>query len=97
MSFIPHSHQLNMFNQTRFRKMRTIKEKLQLRLLCRPVSGFYKENNFKPCLTKQLLNIFKLWCERGIRFSFVIFLTVVKKLDESRVLRDSYIKYKPFF
>ena len=32
------------------------------------VSSFYKENNFKPCLTKQLLNIFKLWFERGIRF-----------------------------
>ena len=26
-----------------------------------------KENNFKPCLTKQLLNMFKLWCERGIK------------------------------
>ena len=24
------------------------------------VSSFYKENNFKPCLTKQLLNMFKL-------------------------------------
>ena len=30
------------------------------------VSSFYKENNFKPCLTKQFLNMFKLWCERGI-------------------------------
>ena len=30
-------------------------------------SSFYKENNFKPGLTKQLLNMFKLWCERGIR------------------------------
>ena len=30
------------------------------------VSNFYKENNFKPRLTKQLLNMFKLWCERGI-------------------------------
>ena len=30
------------------------------------LSSFYKENNFKPCLTKQLLNVFKLWCERGI-------------------------------
>ena len=30
------------------------------------VSSFYKENNFKPCLAKQLLNMFKLWCERGI-------------------------------
>ena len=66
--------------------MKTIKSKLELRLLCRiqtslnmffnlrwicsqktPVNSFYKENNFKPCLTKQLLNMFKLWCERGIR------------------------------
>ena len=31
------------------------------------VSSFYKENNFKPCLTKQLLSMFKLWYERGIR------------------------------
>ena len=30
------------------------------------VSSFYKENNFKLCLIKQLLNVFKLWCERGI-------------------------------
>ena len=32
------------------------------------VNSFYKENNFKPCLTKQLLNMFKPWFERGIRF-----------------------------
>ena len=32
---IPHSHQLNMFNWNRFRKMKTFKEKLQLGLLCR--------------------------------------------------------------
>ena len=63
--------------------MKSIKEKLQLRLLCwiymnlhmffnfcwiwskkkTSVSSFYKENNFKPCLTKQILNMFKLWCE----------------------------------
>ena len=30
------------------------------------VSNFYKENNFKQCLTKQLLNMFNLWCEWGI-------------------------------
>ena len=30
-------------------------------------SNLYQENSFKPCLTKQLLNVFKLWCERGIR------------------------------
>ena len=30
-------------------------------------SSFYKENNFKACLTKQLLNMFKLWCEWGLR------------------------------
>ena len=33
------------------------------------VSSFYKENNFKLCLTKKFLNMFKLWCERGIRRS----------------------------
>ena len=33
------------------------------------VSSFYKENNFKPCLTKQFSNMLKLWCERGIRWS----------------------------
>lgn len=41
-----------------------------LRWICSqqtPVSSFYKENNFKACLTKQLLNMFKLWCERSIR------------------------------
>lgn len=27
-----------------------------------------EENSFKPCLTKQPLNKFKLWCEWGIRF-----------------------------
>ena len=32
------------------------------------VSSSYKENNFKPCLTKQLLNMFKLWRERGLTF-----------------------------
>ena len=32
------------------------------------VSSFYNESNFKPCLTKQLLNMFKLGCERGIIF-----------------------------
>ena len=41
-----------------------------LRWICSqqtPVSSFYKENNFKAYLTKQLLNMFKLWCERSIR------------------------------
>ena len=29
------------------------------------VSSFHREkkDNFKPCLTKQLVNVFKLWCE----------------------------------
>ena len=30
-------------------------------------SCLYEENNFKPRLTKQLSNVFKLWCECGIR------------------------------
>ena len=29
-------------------------------------SNLYEENNFKPCLTKQFLKVFKLWCECGI-------------------------------
>ena len=29
------------------------------------VRSFYKENNLKPCLAKQILNKFKLWCERA--------------------------------
>ena len=29
-------------------------------------STLYEENNFKPCLTKQFLKVFKLWCEGGI-------------------------------
>ena len=36
------------------------------------VSSFYKENNFKPCLTKQLLNMFKLLCEQS--FCLYIFI-----------------------
>ena len=27
------------------------------------VTSLYKENKFKPCLTEQLLNLFKLWRE----------------------------------
>ena len=34
-------------------------------------SSFYKEINFKQCLTKQLLNMFKLWCERGISLAWL--------------------------
>ena len=39
---------------------------LNLKLKKTTVSSFYKENNFKPCLTKQPLTMFKLWCEWGI-------------------------------
>ena len=53
------------------------------------VSSFYKENNFKPCLTKQLLNMFKLWCERGIRFPYLIL-----NLRESTTLGSGKTKAK---
>ena len=33
------------------------------------VGSFYKRNKFKPCLTKHLLNLCKLWCEWGIGLS----------------------------
>ena len=35
-------------------------------------SNLYQENNFKPCLTKQLLNVFKLWFECGISFELMV-------------------------
>lgn len=28
--------------------------------------GFYQENNFKPFMSKQLSNMFQLWCEWGM-------------------------------
>ena len=40
-----------------------------LHIICnshKSVTSFCEENNFKPCLTKQLLNVFKLCCEWGI-------------------------------
>ena len=40
------------------------------------VSSFYKENNFKPCLAKQLLNMFKLWCEQGISEDYKCIITL---------------------
>ena len=30
------------------------------------VRNFYEGKNLKPCLTKQLLSMFKLWCEWGL-------------------------------
>ena len=33
------------------------------------LNSFYEEKKIKLCLTKQLLNMFKLWCEWGIRLS----------------------------
>ena len=41
------------------------------------VSSFHKESNFKPCLTKQLLNMFKLWCEWGIRLAIYLSLLML--------------------
>ena len=32
------------------------------------LNSFYEEKKIKLCLTKQLLNMFKLWCEWGISF-----------------------------
>ena len=33
------------------------------------LNSFYEEKKIKLCLTKQLLNMFKLWCEWGISLS----------------------------
>ena len=34
------------------------------------LNSFYEEKKIKLCLTKQLLNMFKLWCEWGISSNF---------------------------
>ena len=41
------------------------------------VASFYKRNKFKPCLTKHLLNMFKLWCEWGIGLSQVKYMSKI--------------------
>ena len=35
------------------------------------LNSFYEEKKIKLCLTKQLLNMFKLWCEWGISYLYV--------------------------
>ena len=57
------------------------------------VSSFHKEKNFKPCLTKQLLSMFKLWCERGIASKLNVTVEPVfasPKLDQQ--LKRHYFK-----
>ena len=39
--------------------------------------SFYEEDSFKQCLTKQLLSVFRPWCEWGIGFiSFVVVISL---------------------
>ena len=45
-----------------------------------------KKKKIKLCLTKQLLNMFKLWCEWGIR--------LVKTLHENLKKKLSYYAYE---
>ena len=37
------------------------------------LNSFYEEKKIKLCLTKQLLNMFKLWCEWGISLTLMGF------------------------
>ena len=53
-------------------------------------SNLYEEINFKPCLTKQLLNVFKLWCECGIRPAVCIRNVVMYKTSD-QVVRQTRI------
>ena len=41
------------------------------------VGSFYKRNKFKPCLTKHVLNMFKLWCEWDIGLSQVKYMSKI--------------------
>ena len=45
-------------------------------------NSFYEEKKIKLCLTKQLLNMFKLWCEWGIRkdLFFILYHTRENKV-----------------
>ena len=40
------------------------------------LNSFYEEKKIKLCLTKQLLNKFKLWCEWGIRYCVSLVFSV---------------------
>ena len=72
---MPHSHQIDMFNKTRFSKKETQKTGQENQLLHRiqiselqhvpvkSISGFYEQNNFELCFTKHFLNMNKFWCE----------------------------------
>lgn len=72
---MPHSHQIDMFNKTRFSKKETQKTGQEHQLLHRiqiselqhvpvkSISSFYEQNNFELCFTKQFLNMNKFWCE----------------------------------
>ena len=47
-----------------------------------------KKNNFISCLTKQLLNVLKLWCEWGITLQLVVVV-----LNSNTKFRDNLLKF----
>ena len=47
-----------------------------------------KKNNFISCLTKQLLNVLKLWCEWGITLQLVVVV-----LNANTKFRDNLLKF----
>ena len=49
------------------------------------LNSFYEEKKIKLCLTKQLLNMFKLWCEWGI--SLLMFSSVNQVMWMARPLK----------
>ena len=52
------------------------------------ISSFYEKNNFIPCLTKQLLNVLKLWCEWGITLQLVVVV-----INSNTKFRDNSLKF----
>ena len=56
------------------------------------LNSFYEEKKIKLCLTKQLLNMFKLWCEWGIIW---LDLKYLKKhyLKLNKLFKFHFIKY----
>ena len=59
------------------------------------LNSFYEEKKIKLCLTKQLLNMFKLWCEWGIRYIAKVCFEVRKNdltLERENAFRRCFIR-----
>ena len=54
------------------------------------LNSFYEEKKIKLCLTKQLLNMFKLWCEWGTRLTSFL----MRDLGNSTKSEQGHVNYQ---